>query len=318
MLFNELISKFRTPIMGCAMIAIMLFHQPFIYKTPIDGVFHLFGHWGVEMFLFVSGFGIVYSLWRNDIRTYYRNRLKRLLLPCLIVGICKVILVKFGFTQHTNSNFILLISNVYLWYIYAISVYYILAPMLMKLLKCYPLGTLLIVCAFSCGCTFIPFKENSFYLINHIGWVTARLPIFVFGMYAAMYPLKLGINRIFIYSILCFIACIVLKLGSLVRFLNIVLVFATPAMCIMACLVTELFKRVRCEKVLDYIGKHSLELYLWHEYIYWNLYRNEMFEGVNNYLLFLIAVGLSFFFAHLTSLLVSKANRCSFFNEQQA
>lgn len=34
----------------------------------MDGVFHLFGYWGVEIFLFVSGSGIVYSLYRNDVR----------------------------------------------------------------------------------------------------------------------------------------------------------------------------------------------------------------------------------------------------------
>ena len=33
----------------------------------VYGVFHLFGYWGVEIFLFVSGFGIVYSLYRNDV-----------------------------------------------------------------------------------------------------------------------------------------------------------------------------------------------------------------------------------------------------------
>jgi peptidoglycan/LPS O-acetylase OafA/YrhL len=68
MTFNELISKYRTPIMGCAMIVIMLFHQPFIYDSYVDALFHQFGYWGVEIFLFVSGFGIVYSLYRNDVR----------------------------------------------------------------------------------------------------------------------------------------------------------------------------------------------------------------------------------------------------------
>lgn len=77
MFFNELISKYRTPIMGCAMIVVMLFHQPFISDSYVDGLFRLFGYWGVEIFLFVSGFGIVYSLQRNDVRTYYRNRMRR-------------------------------------------------------------------------------------------------------------------------------------------------------------------------------------------------------------------------------------------------
>ena len=31
-----------------------------ITEAFVDGVFHLFGYWGVEVFLFVSGFGIVY------------------------------------------------------------------------------------------------------------------------------------------------------------------------------------------------------------------------------------------------------------------
>lgn len=73
--FNRLISKYRTRIMGCAMIAIMLFHQPFFYSNPLVDFFHLYGFWGVEVFLFVSGFGVVYSLRKNSLKQYYINSL---------------------------------------------------------------------------------------------------------------------------------------------------------------------------------------------------------------------------------------------------
>lgn len=57
--------------MGFAMISIMLFHQPFFFDNLFVGFFHLFGYWGVEVFLFVSGFGIVHSLKKNSIPVYY-------------------------------------------------------------------------------------------------------------------------------------------------------------------------------------------------------------------------------------------------------
>ena len=136
----------------------------------VDGVFHLFGYWGVEIFLFVSGFGIVYSLYRNDVR----------------------VMVQFQWE---------------------------------------------------------------------------------------------------------------------VPYLNLLLVFATPSMCILACIVTHLFRKCKCDGVLAYIGKHSLELYLWHEFVYWNLYRNAMFECMNRYVLFLLAVGISFLLAWVTSHLIKHSIR---------
>lgn len=55
--------------MGFAMISIMLFHQPFFYRNPFVDFFHLFGYWGVEVFLFVSGFW--YSLFiKEELNTY--------------------------------------------------------------------------------------------------------------------------------------------------------------------------------------------------------------------------------------------------------
>jgi peptidoglycan/LPS O-acetylase OafA/YrhL len=71
------INTSRSFIMGIAMCAIMLFHQPFIYDYSTT-VFHLFGHWGVDIFFFISGIGISLSLQKNTIQQYFKNRIIRI------------------------------------------------------------------------------------------------------------------------------------------------------------------------------------------------------------------------------------------------
>ena len=59
----------------------------------VYGVFHLFGYWGVEVFLFVSGFGIVYSLYRNDVRVMVRFQWE---VPYLNISPNLIFLRRFG------------------------------------------------------------------------------------------------------------------------------------------------------------------------------------------------------------------------------
>ena len=44
------------------MICIMLYHQTWVYSSAFFSWMQMLGYIGVEVFLFVSGFGIVYSL----------------------------------------------------------------------------------------------------------------------------------------------------------------------------------------------------------------------------------------------------------------
>ena len=50
--------------MGLSMLSIMLFHQYLSSVFPFN-FFHNFGYWGVDVFLFLSGAGLVYSLNKN-------------------------------------------------------------------------------------------------------------------------------------------------------------------------------------------------------------------------------------------------------------
>ena len=307
---QEIISKNRTAIMGFAMISIMLFHQPFFFRNPFVDFFHLFGYWGVEVFLFVSGFGIVYSLKKNSIPIYYKNRLKRLLPSCLLVGLGKFVFVKMGFVSHIPVNTLLLLTSIYLWYIYAIVVYYILAPLLYKALNKSAIALFICICIFSFVCNFIPFGDSDLYFIKYIGWITSRLPVFVLGMIYALCPIKFSVKKTMIIGGGLLIICMILRLGIMIpKFhwhfphTNLIILFATPMLCILFSYMHTFANKLKLSQISLFFGKFSLELYLWHEYIFWNI--NECFSFINPYVRCTIAVTISIILAYLTHMLAN-------------
>lgn len=308
---NETISKNRTAIMGIAMISVMLVHQLFFYGNPFVDFFHLYGLWGVDVFLFVSGFGLVHSLRKNSISTFYKNRCKRLVPACLIVGIFKYVFMLMGFKEHTNDNVVLLITNVYLWYIYAIIVYYILTPWLYKLLLKFGIWVFVLSCVLSFCFLYIPFGNSPFYLINHIGWITSRLPVFVLGMYLTIYPPRISNKIIILVGLIFLILCMGLRLGSImvkyqwrVPYINLLLVPSIPMLCITFSKIKALADKIKLGGFINYMGTYSLELYLWHEYIYKNIYFHQWLGQLNSYTQCILAIGLILFFVVVTSQIV--------------
>ncbi len=298
--------------MGIAMVSIMLFHQPFFYGNPIVDFFHLYGHWGVEVFLFVSGFGLVHSLRKNSISRFYKNRCKRLLPACLFVGIFKYALSQIGFKYHTHDNIFLLATNLYLWYIYAIIVYYILAPWIYKLIN-YGIWILINSCIISYGSNFLSFGESPFYLINHIGWITARLPIFILGMYLTVYPLKVSNRAIVLIGLAFLMLCMGLQLASImvrfqwkVPYLNLLLLPTVPMLCIFFHNLNKAADRIKISFIINYMGKHSLEFYLWHEYIYWNVYHHHIFNHFNASMKCILAICIITFLVPISSFFIKR------------
>lgn len=279
------------------MIAILLVHQPFFFGNFFVDYFHMYGLWGVELFLFVSGFGMVNSLQKNSTKKFYSNRLKRILPTCIIIGILKYLFYVLGFKEAANSNCLLLITNLYMWYIYAIAVYYLLSPQLFKLIKRFGFWVVIFACIFSLLCMYIPFRKSPFYLINHFGWVSGRLPIFIWGMYVALKPLKYKLSTINIVGILFFVLCMILRAGSImvkykwnVPYIYILLLAATPMLCILCSYIKELFRIIKFLSLLELLGKYSLEIYLWHVSVYLNIARNHFFDEYNPYIKSLLSL----------------------------
>ena len=85
----DLISKYRNVLMGWATLFIILGHTIFygsnyVYYGPILHQIIRYGCIGVDMFLFLSGFGLVYSIKKHPVAVFYKNRISRLL-PSLIM-----------------------------------------------------------------------------------------------------------------------------------------------------------------------------------------------------------------------------------------
>ena len=298
--------------MGFAMMSIILFHQHFFYNNPFVDFFHLCGYWGVEVFLFLSGLGIVYSLQKNSITIYYKNRLRRLLLPCLLVGVCKFILAQIGVISD-YSNIFLMLTNLNLWFIYAIVVYYMLAPLLYICINKYRNLVFIFACFLSFVCLYIPFWESHYYLINHIVYITERLPVFILGMMYAAYPINLSVKKSVIIGAIIYIICIViLRIKSImVPFLYLLIQFAAPMLCVASSCMHQLANKVKLSKIPVFFGTLSLELYLWHECVFHTILKDGRFSSMNLYVKSVLAVGISILLAYLTHLLAKYIqNKC--------
>ena len=95
----EIVSKYRTLLMGIAIITILIFHfveDCHSANHNYEGLIRLYkiciGSSGVDIFLLLSGFGLYYSFKKNDnIKEFYTKRFTKILIPYLIVAILYLI-----------------------------------------------------------------------------------------------------------------------------------------------------------------------------------------------------------------------------------
>ena len=312
---NIQISKCRNSIMGVAMLFIMLFHQYFISMVPFN-FFHNFGYWGVDIFLFLSGMGLVNSLIKNTKKEYFKRRFTRIIPSCLICGTTKFII----FFIFYSSLFILKdglkigiwsIASLDFWYIHTIIIFYLISPIIFKFLNKNKYLTIVIV--------LILFLLNGFILKPIVGydwlspkgiisWTIERLPVFTLGilisidnrithqsLYISSFSLLLAITLTLIgkthYSFYGIRACVLLSLTVGMPFL------------IMACI--SVLKTIpnSMQRFLSFLGSCSLELYLVHEFIFWALIIN--CNNWNPSLLLILGFLLSLFSAYLCRLCTS-------------
>jgi peptidoglycan/LPS O-acetylase OafA/YrhL len=287
----NIISKYRTELMGVAIVWIILFHgneigmrfgPPF---TILDSVFS-FGNSGVDMFLFLSGVGLYSSYSQNrNVMTFYRRRARRVLWPYFIITIGYWIYVDF-YQIHSAAQFVLDITQVSLWtenmqriwYVGLVIPLYILFPLIFRL---YFGGTaradassghkaawLVIIMSVAIN-YLLQMAAEEWY--SHLNIAVARIPIFLYGVLAGHYVAQSkNISSGEWMALLVGLALSAASLGSDVGFLfeRLQLGVVALVVCAVCCLFFEHIKRrrayapiVRC---LRFIGAYSFELYLTH------------------------------------------------------
>lgn len=316
--FSDILSKYRVEIMGLAMICIILYHQPFVKDNFIATWFQILGYIGVEVFLIVSGFGIAHSLSKNSLKVYYYNRFIRLFPACFIAGLLKIMVSSMPEMPKASSCFIWDLTGIANWYIYAIVVYYLIAPFYFKLIKKYGQGGVFLITVIICYIVVTIWKNDSdaHFLIYFGRWIVKRFPVFVLGMVIAIKPNNMQLTG---YAVLGFIAVSL----NLLCLHWIILANANPGinsmpaklfvhlpnrtdvpdngrflldmlsvflLCPAFAILSQLMSILKLKFIITWVGMYSLELYLCHQYIFHVFFR---YHSVSPWFLLIISIGVT-------------------------
>jgi len=301
------ISKYRSGIMGLSMIAIILFHQHFIGGFP-TGIFHQCGYWGVDIFLLLSGMGMVNSLKKNTLCGFYKRRFLRLIPTCMFCGTLKnLILFLMGDNLVEYRFNVLSLFGMDLWFIRAIICYYAISPILFNTLRKRPILALTVI-------SIIYFINGIFFRVHDaesFTWIIERLFVFSFGMYLSLHSSYVNRNTIMISSLsLCIALGIVITEGRPLTnaILWTIMMYAVALGSLSILIVGALFCKCCKDNILvffDLFGKLSLELYLFHEFFfYWGRYYFS--ARISPFFLFIICLLLCI----MLSLLCQKVISC--------
>ena len=307
-----LISESRGVLMGIFMVLIMLFHNHFgilgKWGLPISA----YGHWGVDAFLFISGFSLFYALRKITplrLGQFYRRRIIRIL-PAAVIAGCTLYCLNL-----TDASGLFGLN---LWYIRTILILYLIAPILYKLItQNNALFVLIATVAFSATglLVFIPLlKGTSFICQSTISWTLARLPVFLMGMYIARmdFNLRQMMRPAYIlFSLTCIAAALYLHYLRLIHhsfsthlhlFPYLLIAIGMPLMITLLSLILSRITFRAFNRIWAFIGACSLELYLVHEAIFKKVSELDISPGIR----FIPAYGLAFFCAILLKYVADK------------
>ena len=268
---SSLTTRRRTFIMGVATIFVVLFHSPY-REIPVLRLFHNFGWWGVDIFLFVGGFGCVYSLRKNVTRRFYRNRLVRLLPACLLVGVAKT-----AFHLTTGMGVLeegvwMALTSFDMWYIPTVLAIYFVCPIFYRVMsrEGWAADVAMTFTALSMAVTQIPLPEC--YLTEFLLGTVARLPVFLWGMYFAFGDRTLSWRRHGIGAallVLCYLLFhTMFRPNGTNFFVYPLLALGIPTFVTAIALTANVTDRLRLTSSINWLGKQSLLIYLLHDFVY--------------------------------------------------
>lgn len=283
-----ILSKYKTELMGVAAVSVLITHaSDTIIVNDLPRIFQMMSKIAtligsqMYMFFFLSGMGSWFSYEKNkDATTYWKNRLKRTVIPYLLLATVAYVILDL-WLKHDFIGFFLDLTcvsfytkHVGAWYVAVILILYMIYPLLHTLSKINPKSPIIVALgigvAYCVLATGVPFSGNTAYsLENHWGGVAAGSIAFLIGQYCAP---KIKNNKK--YNVKCLLALFIMWIiGKLLwkdaptkldvlfyMLLGIIGVFVWP-------ILFEKIKLKRCMNLLKKMGGISLELYLTNIYI---------------------------------------------------
>lgn len=328
---NYYLSNYRTAFMGFSIIWVMLFHLGI--SDRIINCITRFGYLGVDIFLFLSSYGLYYSIKKDSsITHFYKKRFLRILpsyyivllsifiITCLYSGTFDLIQLfeKMSFLGYFIPS---LEWPYFLWYIPAILFLYSIFPLLYKNLEklkekrfLLPLFILL---------TIINFLLTDYIFDNNYDkgliLLIPRTFIFILGLIWAdveyhniekVCKHKTIFILLFFLSLFIILICDIFLTEYTIRFFMfdyITFIFGIAGIFIIWIFLYNIFPNV-IKKIIIFSGSHSLELYCIHESLYTLRTELKDFFNIPFYLSSIILFLVSFILAYL----LKKNLRCIF------
>ena len=250
----------RLYLMGVAMVLVVMFHivQHQEFVTPVSKLLsYVFanGWLGVDMFFLLSAYGLCYSYNSNSLTKFYWNRFVRIIpiypLAMLIVYIEAGTPWKqicFDIIQQISGIAILNETRDVFWFMEPLILLYIFFPLFYRMCKKVHLMGVL---PFLMLCILV---HISLIFISdyHLQLAVKRIPVMMVGVLTYLYDKECnGRGLFFLYGGMALIAVMPL--------LSDMYLFVPAILLLIAKSEKKIFKRI-----LTFIGKHSLEIYLGH------------------------------------------------------
>lgn len=186
------VMKYRNFFYGLAAVWIVFFHIHDMLRVPESGALMRFlhlGNIGVDIFLFLSAVGLSYSIEKNSLKEFYKNRILRLWIPFLIICVPYYMWRDSvtGITLERVQCFLLDISainfwlkeKVPFWYVSLATVLYALYPLFYKLYRKNKNYIPIIIAVFVIAEVLL--MENG--IFTHTEKALSRVPIFLIGIW---------------------------------------------------------------------------------------------------------------------------------------
>lgn len=260
------ISTYRSELMGWAILWIMMLHFTFNQIKPL-GFIAQYGYAGVEIFMFVSGYGLFFSLSKDhQIARFYKKRLLRIFPTYYLFGVFASI---FLFSDNLPSYFFRYTTigfwtcGLYWeWYIPSLVILYLFSPLIKIIIDRrihYIVGGI-ILCTF--GLAFFLIDKEHILDRSHFFFLY-RIPVFIFGMVCANW-VKNGISSKYFVLILTlglpFFAYMFPLHHQIYNYKYFSLVFLLPCFILAFLMISKTIKLVN--PILSKMGGASLEIYL--------------------------------------------------------
>lgn len=281
--FNlSLISRYRTQLMGFAMICIMYRHSDF-NDTVVPFILRFLrrsGYGGVDIFFLLSGIGIYFAYHRENIKSFFKKRFMRIIpyYSPIVILYTLLFLYPNGLVDIKGIIFRIFLLDYWVekeslgWFIPTILLFYMLTPLLIKALGKGSFSNWLITTVSIIGIGLMIKQFNYWYIMNA---VVFRLATYVLGLHiGSMIDKKKNIHigwLIISFTIGLILYGLKYKYGYANNFINyyfdtIPFFFLALPICSMLSYLFFIIKNYEFT-VLYFIGIYTLCIYIFHERI---------------------------------------------------